>query len=103
MFTLFIFCEGERYLGCYERYMDPHEMETVYSLSSLAQQTHVKVVFCDYVDGSIVDWQEFENVFDFQEVAVALAKVIGHEPEGDFLDAKDQFMRENPIEELLEM
>ena len=82
----------------YELFLDPHEMETIKLLSSLSQQTHLKVIVCDSLNERMKGWIECENKFDIEQVTMGVIQSIAHEPEGDFELAKEQSRREQSIE-----
>jgi len=90
--------QGRR--ASYELFLDPHEMETIKLLSSLSQQTHLKVIVCDSLNERVKGRIEYENEFGIEQVTMAVIKSIAHEPDGDFELAKEQFRREQSIESL---
>jgi len=46
---------------------------------------------------------EFENVYDFSDIAGKIAQLIGHEKPGDFQKAQQELMTLYSIEDLLNM
>lgn len=100
-FALFTVYDGKEYNSAYELFLDPYEGETIRLLSSAGLQSHFKVLIYDSVQGRLVDLFEFGNIYRFDDFAVGLAKAIGHEPRGDFVRAKAEFMRKYSIDDLI--
>ena len=72
-------------------------------LSSLGQQSYLKVVIYDSERDHLCNLFELENVFGFDEFVGTLAQVIGNEVQGDFSKAKEEFTNRYTFEDLLEM
>ena len=103
LFLLFRVSEGKRYECAYELFLNPHEMATVQLLSCWGQQSHIKVLLVESSIGQCLNWYEIVNVFGMDEVVAGLARVIGHEPAGDFALAQREVTRDYTLEMLMEM
>lgn len=95
--------DRSEYICSYELFLNPFNVKTIQLLSSLGQQTHLKVVIYDSEVDSLRDLVEFENVFGFSEFVGELAQAIGHEPEIDFTKAQEEAMSKYTIEGLLKL
>jgi hypothetical protein len=91
----------KRVMG-YEQFWNPNEEWTIRVLSELAQQTHLKAVVRDSLSGETVDWFEVESNFGMDAFVSSMAACVGHEPQGDFLMAQQQSMRDHDINALLD-
>ena len=102
-FLLFSVYDRSDYISSYELFLNPFNTKTIQLLSSLGQQTHLKVVIYDSEVDCLRDLVEFENVFGFSEFVGILAQVIGHEPEIDFTKGQQEAMSKYTIEDLLKL
>ena len=84
-----------------EHFLNPQKIETLRLVSSAANQTHLKLLIINNQTGEVGGFIDFDNVFDFDELASAMAIVIGHEPEGDFGAAMQHVMNTMTVQDLL--
>ena len=86
-----------------EHFLNPQKIETLRLVSSVAKQTHLKLVIINNETGEVGGFIDFDNVFGFNELASAMAIAIGHEPEGDFGSAMQHVMNTMTVQDLLEL
>jgi len=103
VFLLFSIYDQSEYDSSYELFLNPYEMETICLLSSLGQQTHLKVILYDSEEDHTRSMIEFENVYDFSDIAGKIVQLIGHEKPGDFQKAQQELMTLYTIEDLLKL
>lgn len=103
VFLLFSIYDQSEYFSSYELFLNPYEMGTIRLLSSLGQQTHLKVILYDSEENHLRDMIELENIYGFSDIAGKIAQVIGHEKEGDFLKAQQELMNRYTIDDLLKL
>jgi hypothetical protein len=84
-----------------EQYLNPQNIGTFRLVASAANQTHFKLVVVNNQNGEVAAFVDFENLFRFDELVLAMATAIGHEPEGDFGAATQYVMNNLTISELL--
>jgi hypothetical protein len=84
-----------------EQYLNPQNIGTFRLIASAANQTHFKLVVVNNQSGEVAAFIDYENTFEFDELASAMATAIGHEPEGDFGAATQHVTSNFTITELL--
>lgn len=70
-------------------------------VASAANQTHFKLIVVNNQSADVATLVDYENVFEFDELASGMALAIGHEPEGDFAAATEHVKNTTSIGELL--
>lgn len=100
LFMLFTIKDGEEEVVTFETLLNPHKMNTVSLLSSWGQQSHLKVIVMENQNGEIKNWYEFENDFGISDAIKTIAECIGHEKEGNFLLAQQEFYKNYDLDEL---
>lgn len=84
----------------YEHPINPFNQKLMSMISSLSQQSHLKVFPVDSVSAESVGFFEFDNVFGFDQLAGGLAQVIEHEPPADFTATQAALREEFSLEDL---
>jgi hypothetical protein len=84
-----------------EQYLNPQNIGAIRLVASAANQTHFKLVVLNNQNGEVAAFIDFENVFQFDRLASAMALAIGHEPEGDFDAAMQHVMDSMTVQELI--
>ncbi|MEO0130952.1 MAG: hypothetical protein ABIK76_04605 [candidate division WOR-3 bacterium] len=100
-FLIFIIYNNGKYFSSYELILNPYKIETFQLLSSLSQQTHLKLIIYDSEKNLLQRIVEFENNFGFSDIAQKLAQTIDNKNEGDFQKAQQEFMITYSIKDLL--
>lgn len=104
-FILFQFSQPDGSSTLYDYYVNPFDVKTMHLLTSAGQQTHLKVFFvARELDPGVIDMIEFGNVYDFGKFAAFLVEAVKNEsPSENFRIARAEFMKQNSLEDLLEM
>jgi hypothetical protein len=84
-----------------EQFLNPNNIDAIRTLSTASRQTHLKVLIINSRTDEVVDWFEFENVFQFDRLLNSAVEMVGRLPAGDFSDAIEEFTRQNSLEDLL--
>ena len=84
-----------------EQFLNPHKIETVRLVASVANQTHLKLFVIDNLNKETTAFVEFENVYELGRLASGMASAIEGEKEGDFDTAQQYVMRTIPVSDLL--
>lgn len=99
-FILWSITSRQGHIVDYEHLLNPFNIDTIYLLSSLGQQSCLKVIIVDSNSSEVNGFYEIENVFEFDNFASGIAKVIGHETIADFSETQTAFRSEFTLEEL---
>ena len=102
-FVVYSVFDGTERIAAFESFLNPNEIGTFRMLSALAQQTHLHVILMDSDYNCLRGFFEFEDDLGFGDLVTGLAKVVGHEPIGNFALAQQEFMEQYTIEDMLAM
>lgn len=91
--------EGD--VGGYEQMLNPFNIETIQLISGVAQQTHLKVLMVNSLNGEVVGFYEIANTFDLDQLAAGIGQNIGNEPVADFAATQAALHREFSLEDLM--
>lgn len=100
-FVVWQFFKDEHPFVAVEQYLNPHSVGARNLVQSAANQSHFKLLVVNSLDGAVEALIDFENNFDLECLAEAMAESAGSEIEGAFDQAVSFVSKNLRVEDLI--